>query len=90
MTDSVIEEDLKIEGDLVAKNANIVVKGQIKGDVNGAVTADEAQISGTLKGSVTCSNLSLSDSAQVEADVTAGSLSSQKGAKLVGQVTVKG
>ena len=63
---------------------------QPTGEVVGSLSAETVTISGTLKGSVKGTDLSLQDTARVEADLTTNSLASNKGAKLVGRVEVKG
>lgn len=103
MTNAVIEEDLTIEGDLIATESIVAIRGRIMGDVRakgidvkpggiveGAVTAETVAISGTLTGSVSCNELSLTETAKVEADLSAKSLSSLKGARVVGKVEIKG
>ena len=103
MADAVIEEDLTIEGDLIANESKVAIKGKITGDVKakavdvertgvvqGTVSAESVSISGKLNGSVSCGDLSLSETARVEADLTAKTLSSSKGSHVVGRVEIKG
>lgn len=103
MPDAVIEEDLTIDGDLIAKESNVAIKGKITGDVKalsvdlqptgvvtGTVSADRVTISGQLKGSVSCTDLSLNETARVDADMTAKTLSSMKGSHVVGRIEITG
>lgn len=103
MADSIISEDLKVEGDLDAHGGKVIVAGQITGDikaqsvevrnpgsVKGTITADDVHILGTQEGTITCSELTLSASAVVTSDVTAKSMISEKGAKLRGKVSISG
>lgn len=103
MNEAIIAEDLTIDGDLLAKDTRLAVKGRINGDVVaksidiqpsgevvGSLSAETVTISGTLKGSVKCSDLSLENTARVEAELTTNTLASNKGAKLIGKVEVKG
>jgi cytoskeletal protein CcmA (bactofilin family) len=103
MPDSLISEDLTIEGDLDADGGKVVVAGQITGDVTahsvevrkqgsvkGAVTAESVLIHGTQAGKISCSELTLSASSVVTSDVTAKSMISEKGAKLRGKIAIAG
>lgn len=103
MQNAVISEDLTIEGDIIARETNLTVNGQITGDVttktldvkpggtvSGKVTAESATIGGTLKGEVTCDDLTLETTARVEADLRAKALTSSKGAALTGKVEIGG
>ena len=103
MPDAVIEEDLTIDGDLIAMESNVAIKGRITGDVRalavnvqpggvvkGTVTAERVTISGELTGTVSCTDLALNETAKVEADLTAKTLSSEKGSHLVGKVEIRG
>ncbi len=103
MTRSVIEEDLTIDGNVVSKDGDIDVKGKVTGDitsrsvdvhvsgkVQGAITADAVTIQGTHSGRIECSELALEKNAEVKADVKAQTLSSEKGARLVGKVQITG
>ena len=103
MPNSVIEEDLIIDGNIEAKDGSVAVKGRITGDISaktvevlaggqvqGAVSADSVSILGSHSGSIKCSELSLQSSADVKSDVTAQMMSSEKGAKLVGKVDITG
>ncbi|MCB2128837.1 MAG: polymer-forming cytoskeletal protein [Rhodobacteraceae bacterium] len=103
MTRSVIEEDLVIDGNIKSENGDVEVKGRVNGDiasrsvdvhvsgqVQGAITADQVTIQGTHSGRIDCSELSLQKDAEVKADVKAQTLSSEKGARLVGKVQITG
>ena len=103
MADSLISDDLKIEGDINAKDGKIVVAGQIAGDINagsveiqaqgsvkGAIEAGTVLVHGRQVGKVTCSELTLTAKSEVQSDVVAKSMSSEKGAKLRGKVQISG
>lgn len=103
MANSVIEEDLVIDGNIEAKDGSIAVKGRVTGDidaksvevqaggrVSGSVTAQSVSILGSHSGSIKCDELSLQQSADVKSDVTARVMSSEKGAKLVGKIEITG
>jgi len=103
MTKSVIEEDLIIEGNIASKDGDIEVKGQVKGDVTGesvsvhthgnvtgAIKAASVRIQGRHTGQIECTELALEKTAEVKADVKAQTLSSEKGARLVGKVQITG
>ncbi len=103
MPNAVIEEDLTIEGDLIAKESNIAIKGRITGDVQakavdvqpggvvkGSVSAESVTISGELTGTVSCGDLALNETARVSADLSAKTLTSMKGSRVTGKVEIKG
>ncbi|MFN6952414.1 MAG: polymer-forming cytoskeletal protein [Albidovulum sp.] len=103
MTKSVIEEDLTIDGNVVSKDGDIEVKGKVTGDitsksvdvsvagqVQGVITAEVVTIRGKHSGQISCSELALEKNAEVTADVKAQTLSSEKGARLVGKVQITG
>ena len=103
MQSAIISEDLTIEGDLLAGDSSLSISGTITGDVTartidirpeGAVTgtlkAEQVTVGGRLAGRVACRDLSLEETARVEADLTVDSLTSRKGAVLKGKVEVKG
>ena len=103
MTKSIIEEDLSIDGNITAKDGDIDVKGKVKGDinarsvsvlvtgqVNGAITAQSVTLQGKHSGSIDCTELSLEKSADVKADAKAQTLTSEKGARIVGKLQITG
>ena len=103
MSDAIISEDLTIEGDVVAKNSRIEIKGRITGDVTaktvdlmsggqivGHVQAEDVIFRGQLKGKVACTDLELHDTAVMHSDVTAKHLTSTKGAKVSGAMKIEG
>ncbi|MGB8621853.1 MAG: polymer-forming cytoskeletal protein [Paracoccaceae bacterium] len=103
MSNSVIEEDLVVDGNIVSKEGNVDVKGRVTGDitaqsvgvlpsgqVQGAVSAETVKIEGKQAGQIRCDELALLGSAEVKADVTAKTMSSEKGARLVGKVEITG
>ncbi len=103
MTRSVIEEDLTIEGNITSQEGEIEVKGRVKGDiasrsvdvnaggrVEGAISAETVKIQGGHAGQIKCTELALEKDADVKADVTAQTMVSEKGARLVGKVQITG
>jgi cytoskeletal protein CcmA (bactofilin family) len=103
MQNAIISEDLTIEGNLTARDSSLTILGRVTGDVSaraidvqpsgevtGTLAAETVTIGGRVKGQVTCSDLSLNETARVEADLVTGSLSSRKGATLAGKVQVTG
>lgn len=103
MTKTVIGQDLTIDGNVTSKDGDIEIKGRVTGDitshsvdvsaegtVHGAIKAEQVVIQGHHSGSIECSELSLQQAAEVKADVKAKTLSSEKGAKLVGKVEISG
>ena len=103
MVGSVIESDLVVEGNISASGGAISVKGRVKGDIaaqsvevedggniDGSVSADMVKVFGTQSGSITCKELSLGAASEVKSKVTAQTMASEKGAKLVGEVRITG
>lgn len=103
MTKSVIEEDLIIDGNITSDDGDIEVKGRVNGDVTGkavsvhtngevtgALVAGSVRIQGRHTGRIDCTELALEKNAEVKADVKAQTLSSEKGARLVGKVQITG
>ncbi|SPH24605.1 hypothetical protein DEA8626_03656 [Defluviimonas aquaemixtae] len=103
MSRSVIEEDLTVEGNIASPEGDIEVKGRVTGDitsrsvevhvagkVDGAISATEVTIQGNHSGRIDCTSLSLDKTAEVKSDVKAQTLSSEKGARLVGKVQITG
>jgi cytoskeletal protein CcmA (bactofilin family) len=103
MDDTIIQADLTIEGDLVAKGGTNLIGGHVGGDiktrlveflalgaVEGGINAEEVAITGRLQGSVKCEALSLNEESSVSADVTAGTMTMKSGAELTGHVSVRG
>ena len=103
MTKSVIEEDLIIDGNITSKDGDIDVKGRVKGDISakgvsvstngevtGSISAGAVRIQGRHTGQIDCTELALEKNAEVKADVKAQTLSSEKGARLVGKVQITG
>jgi cytoskeletal protein CcmA (bactofilin family) len=103
MSRTVIEEDLTIDGNLTSEDGDLTVKGRVTGDitarsidvhatgqVNGAISAADVIIQGKQSGRIKCVELSLQKDAEVKADVIAQTLSSEKGARLVGKVQITG
>ena len=103
MSGSVIEEDLAIEGNLVAEDGNVSIKGSVGGDVTaklvdiqqsgtvtGTIRAAEVKIAGKLKGSVQCGGLTLAVGSITEADVKTDTLSVEAGARIAGRIKSEG
>jgi len=103
MPASMIGEDLKVDGNITATEGTVNIKGRVTGDISakavdvatggeveGAVTADTVNIQGRTSGSLKCIELSLGATSEVHAQVTAQRMSSEKGAKLVGEVRITG
>jgi cytoskeletal protein CcmA (bactofilin family) len=103
MQSAIISEDLTIEGDLIAKDSSLTILGSVTGDVSapaidvqptgivtGTLSAQTITIGGRVKGRVSCTDLALTETAQVEADLVAAALTSRKGATLRGKVEVSG
>lgn len=103
MASSIIEEDLKIEGNISSSEGSVDVKGSVAGDVaaeainiqlggsiEGALSAKKIGIEGKLTGSVKCDDLKLESTSHVRADIVAQSLTTENGAKVVGKVEITG
>lgn len=103
MSDTIIESDLTVDGNMKSPEGTVNVKGKVKGDiaakkvdvalggqVDGAVDAELVSIEGTQSGSVTCGELSLGTTSHVKSKVTAKTMVSERGAKLVGEVKITG
>ena len=103
MNETIIQEDLTVHGNLVAKDGSISIGGNVAGDIDakgieilshgsvkGGIEAEEVNISGSLEGSVKCSQLTLGDRSQLKADVTAGTMTMSAGAKVDGRGKVGG
>ena len=103
MTGTVIETDLVVDGDMSSPEGVINVKGRVTGDitaksvdvanggnVKGAVNADIVSIQGNQSGSVKCTELALGSTSEVNSQVTAKTMVSEKGAKIVGEVRITG
>ncbi|MGB3147278.1 MAG: polymer-forming cytoskeletal protein [Paracoccaceae bacterium] len=103
MAQSVIEEDLTIVGNITSDGGAVQIKGTVTGDVaaqavdvhvsgqvTGAIVADVVKVQGRQSGKIKCAELSLERLAEVKADVTAQTMTSEKGAKLVGKVQISG
>ncbi|MDH5529796.1 MAG: polymer-forming cytoskeletal protein [Paracoccaceae bacterium] len=103
MSRTVIEEDLTVTGSITSASGDVAVKGRVTGDitaktvdiqlsgeVKGGIDAESVNVQGKQSGQIKCAELSLEKTANVKSDVVAQSLSSEKGAKLVGKVQVTG
>ena len=103
MSGTVIEKDLTVDGNIKSSDGNVIVKGKVTGDiaaksvdvaeggqVDGSVSADVVSIKGRQSGSVKCVELSLGATSEVKSKITAQTMSSEKGARLVGEVQITG
>lgn len=103
MSTTTIQEDLTVDGNIVAKEGTVAVSGRVNGDIDvksieilptgvvkGAVSAADAKISGAIEGSVTCEALTLEAQSNVKADLSTGTLAVSSGAKVLGRVEVRG
>jgi len=103
MAGTIIETDLVVDGNMSSPQGAISIKGKVTGDinaksldvanmgtVNGAVDAETVAIQGTQSGSVKCSELSLGSTSHVSSKVTAKTMVSEKGAKIMGEVKITG
>lgn len=103
MAVSTIEEDLTIKGNIASKGGNVDVKGKVIGDVtaeevlihgsgsvDGALAAKNIAIQGKHKGNLKCDGLTFAATAQVEADVSAKTMTTESGAKILGKVQITG
>lgn len=103
MANSIIEEDLTIEGDLNSGAGGIEVKGRVVGDVSaetitvqiggsvdGVLSAKKTVIEGKYKGSLKCDDLKIASSAQIQADVSATTMATESGARVLGKVSITG
>jgi len=95
---SIISADLKVEGNLIS-NGDIQVDGTVEGDVTsrgltvgdgatvcGALKAETIRVYGTVKGTITADSVVLAASAEVDGDITHGTLSMEAGASFAGQI----
>ncbi|MFA3919856.1 bactofilin family protein [Ruegeria hyattellae] len=98
-----IEEDLTIEGNVSSSGGSVDVRGHVVGDVSaemitiqlsgsvdGALSARKITVEGKHKGSLNCDALMLASTSQVQADVSAKTMTTESGAKVSGKVAVTG
>lgn len=103
MVISIIAEDLTIEGNISSGEGSVEVKGIVAGNVtaeeviilpsgsiDGVLSAKKVSIEGKLKGSVKCGDLKLASTSHVQADVVAQTMTTESGAKVVGNLKVTG
>jgi len=103
VSETVIQEDVTIQGNLVAKEGTISVGGNVTGDIDaksvevlaqgvvkGAIRAEEVKIAGVLDGSVKCGTVTLDEQSELKADITAGTMTMSPGAKISGRVEARG
>jgi len=100
---SIIEEDLMIEGNIRSSGGSVDVKGHVVGDVSaetitirisgsagGAMSATNIEVEGSHTGSLKCDDLKLAKTAQVQADVVAKVMTTESGAKVMGNIDITG
>ncbi|WP_264210214.1 bactofilin family protein [Leisingera thetidis] len=103
MVNSVIEEDVTVEGNITSSKGSVEVRGRVVGDlsaqavtvheggtVDGALTAQSVTVEGTYSGKIQCEDLRLAASSQVQADVSAQSMATESGAQLQGNIRISG
>ncbi|MCE8001046.1 MAG: polymer-forming cytoskeletal protein [Rhodobiaceae bacterium] len=103
MPNSVIAEDLTIDGHIKSGEGSVEVKGKVIGDVaalsvviragasvKGAVAAKTTIIEGKHKGRLKSDDLSLSPTASVQANVSARTITVKSGAAIDGAMHVSG
>ena len=103
MKNSIIEEDLTIEGNVKSEEGNVEVKGRVVGDVaaksvvirvsgsiDGAVKATSVTVEGNQTGSIQCSDLTLASTSTVQADVNAQTMTAESGGTLAGKLQISG
>lgn len=93
---TILGPDIAIDGDLAA-TADLHLDGRVDGDIKcaaliqgetseiiGMVVAENAHVAGKIKGSITADKLVILKTAQIEGDVTYGTLSIEGGAQVAG------
>jgi len=103
VANSVIEEDVTIEGNITSSQGSVEVRGRVVGDVSaqavtvleggtvdGALSAKSVTVEGIYSGKIQCDDLRLAASSQVQADVSAQTMSTENGAQLQGNIKVSG
>lgn len=100
---SVIEEDLTVEGDIKSTKGTVEVKGKVlgnveaasvslhqNGDIEGAITANSVSLQGGYQGTLKCDDLHVAATSNVRGDVSARTMTTERGAILVGKVNISG
>lgn len=100
---SVIEEDLTVEGDVKSTKGTVEVKGKVlgnveaasvslhqSGDIDGAITASSVSLQGDYKGTLKCDDLHVAATSNVKGDVSAKTMTTERGAILIGKVNIAG
>lgn len=103
MAGTIIQQDLVVDGNLSSKDGLISISGKVTGDIDaksievlaqgvveGGLSAEDVKIAGSLKGRVKCKALDLAENSEVQADVTAGTMTMSSGAKISGRVEARG
>ena len=103
-TETIIGSTVKVEGDFVGKG-NIVVEGEVSGSlktdgevrvgtratINANISAASAMIAGTVHGNISVSErLDLTETALIDGDITAKSVSMTPGAVFNGKCAMGG
>ncbi|MEM7318212.1 MAG: polymer-forming cytoskeletal protein [Pseudomonadota bacterium] len=100
---TVVEEDLTVEGDIKSSDGSVEVKGKVVGNVaaasvilhergvvDGALTASSVSVEGNYKGNLKCDDLRLAATSHVNGDISARTMTTESGSKLVGKVNIVG
>ncbi len=80
-----IEIDGQIKGKVVGNSVSVLASGNVDGSINGK----SVSIDGRANGIISATDLAVASSGVVMADVTYDTLSTDKGAKLQGNLKVK-
>ncbi|MEO3417339.1 polymer-forming cytoskeletal protein [Roseovarius sp. CAU 1744] len=103
MANTIIAEDLVIDGNVRSAEGQIEVKGKVTGDItadavlvqaggstNGKLSAKQITIEGEHEGILQCDDLKLGTASQVHATVHAKTMSAESGVKITGKIKVTG
>ena len=103
MANSIIEEDLIIEGNISSSEGSVDVKGKVIGDlaarsvtvhlggsIDGALSATSVVVECEHSGQLQCDDLKLASTSSVKADISAQTMSTESGAKIEGTVKIGG
>ncbi|WP_187429750.1 hypothetical protein ROLI_010010 [Roseobacter fucihabitans] len=101
MPNSVIAEDLFIEGNIKSAEGSVEIKGSVSGDitalstvvragghVQGALSGKTVVLEGRHQGTLQCDDLTLSATANVEANISAQTVTAQSGAEIDGAMHI--
>lgn len=103
MPNSVIAEDLTIEGNIKSGDGSVEIKGSVSGDINvlsivvragglvqGALSGKSVLLEGRHKGTLKCDDLTLSSTSHVQADISAQTVTAQNGAEIESEMHIAG